>query len=506
MLIQAIFSDLHYRQPFFLTYYSTSLFALYLPIYYVRQWLAKCWSVCPWSERGKLRRRATRLRDENENENGGVELGRGRSERSTHPASPFTIADFNHDDGKIEEDEDEEEGMDDGSAVQGNAQQSPRVVKQGLGQERHNDDPSLTQSQHDRNGITPSNGSENGQSKIIHPSRVLVVEGSNSPTAHDDNKEGMSTLATAKLSFFLCPIWFFMNYFFNFSLNLTSLASSTILSTTSSLFVLLFTRCLQPSTRIRWQHAVGVLATILGAALITFQDEAKGARNAADANPTSSSPPTENPVPGDIMATVSALFYGFYTVILKTKIPDEDKIEMQLLFGFLGLFNAFLLWPLFLIFHASGVEPFQAPPSNVLLFLTLNGVFGTVLSDLLWAKGVLLTSPLIATLALTLTIPLALMVDWMLGGKEFAFVYLLGGAAVLVGFALVNMEHRQAMQMEENERIGVDQSRNMTSHSTTSDHARIDEDEEDRIGDGVMEVPDGDDEEVNLDAAWHDGR
>ena len=36
-----------------------------------------------------------------------------------------------------------------------------------------------------------------------------------------------------------CPLWFGANYFFNLSLGLTSVASNTILSTTSCIFTLI---------------------------------------------------------------------------------------------------------------------------------------------------------------------------------------------------------------------------------------------------------------------------
>ena len=48
---------------------------------------------------------------------------------------------------------------------------------------------------------------------------------------------------------------------------------------------------------------------------------------------------------------------------------------------------------------------------DVMAALTINGLVGTVLSDLLWAQAVLLTSPLAVNLSTCLTIPLAFLVD-----------------------------------------------------------------------------------------------
>jgi hypothetical protein len=43
------------------------------------------------------------------------------------------------------------------------------------------------------------------------------------------NGIGGSPAATARLSLWLCPLWFLMNYLFNLSLDLTTVASNTIL-------------------------------------------------------------------------------------------------------------------------------------------------------------------------------------------------------------------------------------------------------------------------------------
>lgn len=55
----------------------------------------------------------------------------------------------------------------------------------------------------------------------------------------------------------------------------------------------------------------------------------------------------------------------------------------------------------------------------------------------------LLTTPLIATLALSLTIPLAMLVDFAVKGESFSAAYLLGSLMVLSGFLLVNLRYRK---------------------------------------------------------------
>lgn len=219
---------------------------------------------------------------------------------------------------------------------------------------------------------------------------------------------------------------------------MTSIASSTILSNSSSLFVLVFSYLIDRTTTIKLQQVIGVLITILGVVLISLKDMQA---NDSTENGKGDDGESKHGFTGDAIATLGAIFYGFYTVLLKVKIPDDSLLEMELLFGFLGFFNAVVFWPCFFIFHLVGIESFAAPPAKVILFLTINGIFGTVISDFLWAKSVLLTSPLIASLGLALTIPLAIIVDWFLHDIHFTVLYFIGGLAVLFGFILVNLVH-----------------------------------------------------------------
>jgi hypothetical protein len=49
---------------------------------------------------------------------------------------------------------------------------------------------------------------------------------------------------------------------------------------------------------------------------------------------------------------------------MKKRVQNEDRVNMPLFFGFVGLFNLFLLWPGFVILHYSGVETFELPPTS----------------------------------------------------------------------------------------------------------------------------------------------
>jgi solute carrier family 35 protein F5 len=188
---------------------------------------------------------------------------------------------------------------------------------------------------------------------------------------------------------------------------------------------------------------------------------------------------------GDLLGLVSACVYGLYTTFLKRVIGDDSRVDMLLFFGFLGLFNTLIMWifipvprlfnfarrvryrpHLFCFFitqilNITHIEPFHWPSWHVLAFLSLNGVL-SVLSDYCWARSILLTSPLMANIGLSLAVPLSMvplfrsvlhfslfqmfhliflvgqLYDFIFNGLDFTFSYLFGSLLVLVGFALIN--------------------------------------------------------------------
>lgn len=73
---------------------------------------------------------------------------------------------------------------------------------------------------------------------------------------------------------------------------------------------------------------------------------------------------TPAPIIGDSLALLSALFYALYVVLLKVRVRVESRVDMQLFFGFVGLFNILFCWPIGLILHLAHVERFELPTSS----------------------------------------------------------------------------------------------------------------------------------------------
>lgn len=72
-------------------------------------------------------------------------------------------------------------------------------------------------------------------------------------------------------------------------------------------------------------------------------------------------------------------------------------------------------------------------------FIVLNGFADNVFSDYLWARAVVLTSPTVATIGMSITIPLAMISDFLINDKTPSGVSFLGAFLVVVGFLLVNI-------------------------------------------------------------------
>lgn len=71
-------------------------------------------------------------------------------------------------------------------------------------------------------------------------------------------------------------------------------------------------------------------------------------------------------------------------------------------------------------------------------FVLLGGIFNNVISDYLWARSVVLTSPTVATVGLSITIPFAILSDYIVYGIVPSGLAVGGAFLVTLGFVAVN--------------------------------------------------------------------
>ncbi|KAI2471937.1 hypothetical protein F4781DRAFT_428937 [Annulohypoxylon bovei var. microspora] len=269
----------------------------------------------------------------------------------------------------------------------------------------------------------------------------LLVDDEGSLEAADLPKpsDKIGFFETARFSLEFCMIWFFGNYFASACLEYTSVGSVTILTSTSSVWTLVFCAAMRIEA-FSVRKLAGVLASLAGIVLISTVD-LSGADN-DDSRGNFPHKSQRQIAIGDAMAFFSAVIYGLYVVVMKVRIGNEERVNMPLFFGLVGCFNILILWPLFIILHFTGIEPFELPPNGKIWAIIMLNSISSFVSDISWAYAMLLTTPLVVTVGLSLTIPLSLIGEMIQYAQYSSFVYWIGAAIVLVSFIFINHESR----------------------------------------------------------------
>lgn len=226
-----------------------------------------------------------------------------------------------------------------------------------------------------------------------------------------------------------------MNYTLNVSLKYTSLDSATGLSTLSGPFTLVISWVFL-SKPLLLNNVLGISVMLVGTVLIIKCSKRETCSVYSGTALTK--------VAGDLWAIGSAFTYACYGVLMKW-IVDENT-SMSLLFGCIGISNLIFLWPLFFLFRYTLWEPVDFPSRiDQWLILTVNGLV-SVFSDYFMAKAIVLTTPLVVSVGLTMSIPISLMVEVFINGEERLTLYIVGVLCLIIGFLVVNLQATQGLK------------------------------------------------------------
>lgn len=424
--------------PLLLTYVCNALFVVLLPVYVARQIHGGGLAVVgerapPPSER-----------------RGGLEL----ETRALHPddAPP-----------ERERDDDDAEALLEGDRAGGARRRSPNEASSA-------DDASSLLVKDPSSSSSPSSG---GGGSLLGGSRSRAGDrgdrGDHSWASRMglDSAEGRARArATVRAAFLIAPLWFLAQLAFNQSLALTSVTSNSILSTSSALFTFGLSVWLV-GERYSRERLAAVVCYMIGAGVVAWADapgagsgasaSASDASSSADASSssdaassfasTSGGPSGSTAYPdaglGDFLTVLAAAMYAGYTAGIRYSLPDDPEVSMLLFLGALGLANLVGVGAILFVLWSVGLLPslFAHATRARLTLAALKGLLDNVLSDYLWARAVLLTSPTTASVGLSLQIPMAAFAEWVRGGAGWAdsagrAAATAGGCAlVLLGFA-----------------------------------------------------------------------
>ena len=173
----------------------------------------------------------------------------------------------------------------------------------------------------------------------------------------------------------VAPLWFLAQLTFNVSLQLTSVTSNTILSSTSALTTYIFSVLLLSERFTVWKMMF-IIVLISGTAAVTLADSRE-------------STPGSHEAVGDIFCMLSAVIYGLYTVTLRWLLVDDKTTKMMLFFGYMGALIFCCLGPMLFLAWWIGFDV-GTLSLHALGLVLAKGVLDNVLSDYLWARAILL--------------------------------------------------------------------------------------------------------------------
>ena len=263
---------------------------------------------------------------------------------------------------------------------------------------------------------------------------------------------------TARAAVGIAPLWFAAQLAFNYSLLYTSVTSNSILSTSSAIFTFGLSVYLV-NERYSKERVLAILVYMLGSALVTLADSAREAGE-------SSLVPTDTPSGagsisggssgsdvviesggvskprvafGNSLCVLAAALYAGYTAAIRWALPDDPETSMLLFLGLLGLVNLFGVGLIVLVgatFFGAFRDVFAECTASAFALVVAKGLVDNVLSDYLWARAVLLTSPTTASVGLSMQIPLAAVTEVLLGHANW-LKNASSAAAMLVGCGFV---------------------------------------------------------------------
>ncbi|KAM9920174.1 hypothetical protein OXX59_007407 [Metschnikowia pulcherrima] len=258
------------------------------------------------------------------------------------------------------------------------------------------------------------------------------------PEVHHEGPEMLSQSEVFLLAFQVACIYLCYNVMVLSSLKYTSASNQTILGSTTTFFTLCLGTLLKVD-RFSMKKVICVVSSLIGVILINIGSEDLSGGPSAKSS-------SKSPVFGNFLALIGAFFYALYLLTMKLKCGTGSKTTNEReLFGWVGVITLAVGIPLLIVVHMLGIEEFQLPlDSSVLVMVLINAVF-SVTSDYVTILAMLLTSPLVTSLALTSSIPITIFVDFIIldyegeSSTSRLLLYGFGVVSIMLSVILINI-------------------------------------------------------------------
>lgn len=259
----------------------------------------------------------------------------------------------------------------------------------------------------------------------------------------------------AEAALMVAPIWVLSQVCFDYSLLMTTVTANSMLSSSSAVFTFMVSVWCGLDS-FTWMKLSAVGAYVMGSLLVTFADDTTTSQAAVltpfdvathEPDPAFLQMNLNSPAFGNFLALLAAALYAVYTATMKLYLREDERTDMTLFFALMGVFNFIGYGSVLVLGRALGgfQNLFYAFDRRAFWLACAKAFFDNVLSDYLWARAVLLTSPTIASIGLSLQIPLAATVEVLTGRPAWARnvfngALMTGGMLfILLGFAGVTL-------------------------------------------------------------------
>lgn len=234
------------------------------------------------------------------------------------------------------------------------------------------------------------------------------------------------------------------------AVNLTSPSDLTAIYNCSAFFAYVFSIMLL-NDKLRFDKALSVGLAIVGVLVVAYGDKEESATPGAEKG-------LGTKLLGNVVIGIGSVAYGFYEVLYKRfacppegTSPGRAMIFANTFGSMVGLFTLLVLWIPLPVLHFTGLETFEVPRGKAAGLLAVSTLSNAVFSGSFLVL-MSLTSPVLSSVAALLTIFLVAITDWMITGKPLSAAALVGGALIVVAFAMLSFATYKEMRDEERAR------------------------------------------------------